>query len=164
MTIILRQYFTSLKVLGKWTRLSPDMTKHWQAINQRLHEGGKIQTPASNPQAPTTTAVDGYHIDSDSDDDLHVDRADPTTPDVENGARMQREKHLARTTARKWMRLAGVDRENVGVVSESNDASSTPDWTNGIAPRSVLLHVFLTFFPGGVCVVAFPKILHLYHF
>lgn len=150
-TMIMRQYFTSLKVLGKWTRLSPDMTKNWQTINQRLHQGGKLQAPASNPQAPTTTAVDGYRIDSDTDDDLHVDRADATTPDIEHGARIQKEKHLARTAARKWMRLAGFDRENVGVVSESKNTSLTPDWTNGIAPRSVLLHVFLTFF-RGVCV------------
>jgi hypothetical protein len=42
--------------------------------------------------------------------------------------------HLARSVAKKWMRLAGIKREHVGTV-ESEEEEFMPGWTRGIAPR-----------------------------
>lgn len=42
--------------------------------------------------------------------------------------------YLARSYAKKWMRLAGVMREGVAMVDESSE-DALPSWTKGIAPK-----------------------------
>ncbi|EED20999.1 5'-nucleotidase, putative [Talaromyces stipitatus ATCC 10500] len=46
---ILRQYFLSLKVMGKWRRMSKSLHKHWDGVHSRLHAqigGSWIKTPS----------------------------------------------------------------------------------------------------------------------
>lgn len=46
---ILRQYFLSLKVMGKWRRMSASLHKHWDGVHSRLHAqigGNWIKTPS----------------------------------------------------------------------------------------------------------------------
>ncbi|KAJ5374449.1 5'-Nucleotidase/apyrase [Penicillium concentricum] len=43
---ILRQYFLSLKVLGKWNRWSASLGRHWSAVHRNLHGEGWLK-PAS---------------------------------------------------------------------------------------------------------------------
>ncbi|PGG95280.1 hypothetical protein AJ79_10146 [Helicocarpus griseus UAMH5409] len=53
---ILRQYFLSLKVLGKWNRLGPSMHRHWDNVNERWHGRGWLQanTPLTSPDEKPT--------------------------------------------------------------------------------------------------------------
>lgn len=46
---IIRQYFMSLKIMGKWRRMSPSLHKHWDSVHSRLHAqcgGNWIRTPS----------------------------------------------------------------------------------------------------------------------
>ncbi|EDN04962.1 2'3'-cyclic-nucleotide 2'-phosphodiesterase [Histoplasma capsulatum] len=49
---ILRQYFLSLKVLGKWNRLGPSMHRHWDSVNERWHGPGWLEatSPLASPE------------------------------------------------------------------------------------------------------------------
>jgi hypothetical protein len=63
---ILRQYFLSLKVMGKWRRMSTSLNRHWDDVHSKLHAPeGWIKTPspiasareAHNPFFNTTTTT-----------------------------------------------------------------------------------------------------------
>ncbi|KAL1966178.1 hypothetical protein VTN77DRAFT_4730 [Rasamsonia byssochlamydoides] len=43
---ILRQYFLSLKVLGKWHRWSASLHRHWDGVHGKLHANGWLKTPS----------------------------------------------------------------------------------------------------------------------
>lgn len=45
---ILRQYFQSLKVLGKWRYWSPSLHRHWGTVHRNLHGKGYIKPPSAN--------------------------------------------------------------------------------------------------------------------
>lgn len=44
---ILRQYFMSLKVLGKWSRWSVSLKQHWASIHRNLHGDGWLKPPSA---------------------------------------------------------------------------------------------------------------------
>ncbi|PYI11771.1 Metallo-dependent phosphatase [Aspergillus sclerotiicarbonarius CBS 121057] len=44
---LLRQYFLSLKVMGKWRRWGPSMTRHWSTVHDNLHCNGWLKPPSS---------------------------------------------------------------------------------------------------------------------
>ena len=204
---ILRQYFLSLKVFGKWKRWSSSLHRHWGRVHEQLHVNGKIRearpSPPTSPhnekkpivaamngdsssrppkhgrsgsirdlkptssiplnrtKKPQVAGLDGAQdppaikhrntelVDSDSDND-EVEHLTPINPFLGKGAQEDynrdpsrphplldngdRSYHLARSVAKKWMRLAGVKREVVGLVDDAED-EFTPEWTRGIAPR-----------------------------
>jgi hypothetical protein len=45
---LLRQSFLSLKVLGKWQRLSASMGRHWDTVNEKLLCNGLLRPPSPN--------------------------------------------------------------------------------------------------------------------
>ncbi|OCL12288.1 5'-nucleotidase [Glonium stellatum] len=53
---ILRQYFMSLKVLGKWKMWGPSLGRHWGTVHQELQQ----VHPILEPQAPSTKAVEAF--------------------------------------------------------------------------------------------------------
>lgn len=72
---ILRQYFLSLKVMGRWRRMSVSLHKHWDTVHSRLHTqlgGAWIKTPSPalekkgfdimhRPLTKTTTKTTNEH-------------------------------------------------------------------------------------------------------
>ncbi|CAI7589947.1 hypothetical protein N7533_009889 [Penicillium manginii] len=44
---ILRQYFMSLKVLGKWGRWSASLNRHWGSVHRNLHGEGWLKPPSA---------------------------------------------------------------------------------------------------------------------
>ncbi|KAL4778974.1 hypothetical protein BJX76DRAFT_352183 [Aspergillus varians] len=46
---LIRQYFLSLKVLGKWQRLGKSMTRHWAGVQQNMHANGFLKPPSALP-------------------------------------------------------------------------------------------------------------------
>ena len=149
-SMVLRQYFMSLKVLGKWARWSPSLHRHWDGVNGRLHAGGKVRKPGEGKKGirakehaeKAKTHVDGKLVDSDTDDE---NDEPPTTPNNgmassvasvgSSGDEEGRKMHLARRYTRIWMHLAGIERRGVGMVGELTNGGLLPDWTQGIAPK-----------------------------
>ena len=41
--MILRQYFMSVKILGKWARWSPSLGRHWGGVHEGLHVDGRVK-------------------------------------------------------------------------------------------------------------------------
>lgn len=149
-SMIMRQYFMSLKVLGRWRRWESNMNKHWIGVHERLHVGGKIREPNDVQQSSEhdgdgnfksqdnpNDLVNGHHVDSDTDDEP-VPECDRPKAFVETeGERIQKEKRVARRVMKKWMCLAGLRRESVATVEEETSSAFVPHWTKGIAPRLV---------------------------
>ena len=140
-SMVLRQYFMSLKVLGKWARWSASLHRHWGGVHSRLHAGGKVHEPSPIKKHHTRAAhgktdVDGKLVDSDTDDekDHHHEGLTSSTSRVPEDNR-SREMHIARVYTRRWMDLAGIERGDVGMVGEKSGEWELPHWTKGIAPR-----------------------------
>lgn len=146
-SMILRQFFMSLKVLGRWRRWGPHIRQHWIGVQERLHACEILSPEISKPDnekdtnesckknAETLAHVHGHRIDSDSDDE-NIGEKDYDNGFVPtDGYQQQREKHVARTTMKRWMRTAGIRRESVGMISEEQSNTFVPHWTKAIAPR-----------------------------
>ena len=162
-SMVLRQYFMSLKVLGKWARWSPSLHRHWGSVHDRLHAGGKVHDPsplkqrtkydrtAPSPAGKAKTHVDGRSVDSDTDDenDHHHDVLVSSVGSVGGVEEKKgREMDIARVYARRWMDLAGIEtrvyrrwmdltkteRRDVRMAEEKSGEWVLPHWTRGIAP------------------------------
>ena len=146
-SMILRQFFMSLKVLGRWRRWGPHISQHWNNVQERL-QACEILSPDNSKQsmekgtngshktdAKPMANVVGHRVDSDSEDEQvgEDDLRNILVPT--DGYQKQREKHVARTTMKMWMRKAGVRRESVGMIPEEQCSSFVPHWTKAIAPR-----------------------------
>jgi hypothetical protein len=46
---ILRQYFLSLRILGKWQRWSKSLSRHWAQVHQNLHCEGWLKSASAQP-------------------------------------------------------------------------------------------------------------------
>ena len=122
-SMIMRQYFMSLKVLGRWTTLGPEKGTLLGDISKEmdLDHGGDAAAAGSEAQQGSGFA--------DSDDEPDEHRAvNPVGED--------RRKVLARKVVQKWMKVTGLKIENVELVDTS---ASIPLWTKGIAPRCVMI-------------------------
>ncbi|KAH8435130.1 putative 5'-nucleotidase [Aspergillus melleus] len=53
---LLRQYFLSLRVMGKWQRFSKSMTRHWTDVHKNLHSNGWLK-PASSSTSPVSEKI-----------------------------------------------------------------------------------------------------------
>lgn len=153
-SMMLRQYFMSLKVLGRWRRWGPALHSHWNDVHDGMGQNEGIKQPGATPEtvAPQEplkrngkgssahhhhhhhhrhhrTVVNGHPVDSDTEDEDHHSHVfDAVQQDKE------RKLHVMRTVSRKWMRLAGVKHKHVGMVDEDEE-EFLPHWTRGIAPK-----------------------------
>lgn len=148
-SMVLRQYFMSLKVLGKWGRWSPSLHRHWGSVNNRLHAGGKVCDPGVSqkgvkhsrtdtfkaPLERVKTDVDGSYVDSDTEDESVYDSDDMTPSQGSLEEKKGREMQLVRVYTRKWMDVVGIKRKDVGMVGEQKVDGLLPHWTRGIAPK-----------------------------
>ena len=148
LSMMLRQYFMSLKVLGKWARWSPSLHRHWGGIHQELHVDDKVKKPRSaksgmkhgrNGSVKTSghvgkTEVTGVLVDSDTEDEKEAD-LDQERESEES--KEHRRMHIARVYTRRWMDLAGIDRQQASPIEPQEHGSEwiLPLWTHGIAPR-----------------------------
>ena len=147
LSMMLRQYFMSLKVLGKWLRWSPSLHRHWGGIHQELHNGDKIRKPlpvhagtkhgrngSMKLSGHGKTEVRGILVDSDTEDEKDTDLDHGR---VSEESKQHRRGHLARVYTRRWMDLVGIDRQKVSPVDAQDGGSewTLPMWTQGIAPK-----------------------------
>ncbi|RAR05390.1 5'-nucleotidase-like protein [Stemphylium lycopersici] len=143
---ILRQYFMSLKVLGKWKRWGKSMSGKFDDIQTNLKKHGHAfhePSPAS-PIAPrhpsvervaneTTTAssTDSESEDPDADEDEDDGAAyDSTAPIAFSDGQVE----IIRRVMRKWWRLAGL-KGHPELCDELGGGEFVVNWTKAIAPR-----------------------------
>ncbi|KAK7182679.1 hypothetical protein DPSP01_009636 [Paraphaeosphaeria sporulosa] len=135
---ILRQYFMSLKVLGKWKNWAPDMTDKFSKVQLSLQRKHTFHDPAASPTSPTTRSNiaippsqkhhDGAQEDPDTDDE------DYEYDDSELIRFNEHELALLRRAMRKWWRLAGL-KSPPKCADEVGKEELRVDWTRAIAPR-----------------------------
>ncbi|XHG01850.1 hypothetical protein AWENTII_005222 [Aspergillus wentii] len=46
---IIRQYFLSLRVVGRWQGFTQSMTRHWDTVHKNLHCNGYLKPPSAHP-------------------------------------------------------------------------------------------------------------------
>jgi hypothetical protein len=123
-SMMLRQYFMSLKIIGKWKHWGKSLSRHWNAIHEDLHEthpvvepnvdGGRSTPETTNTE--TTTPLD----DSEDENGHHV----PAHRDKLS----ERESLIARRVTRKWRCVAGI-RDEAACVDAMNEGEFHIDWT-----------------------------------
>lgn len=155
-SMILRQYFMSLKVLGRWKRWGRSMGRHWEGVCGELHGTHPVResAPASpvvvgkRPPGDVAAAVGVSRdhvkhpeVDSESEDDGDFGPNGTGAPATSNGTTYHphptHENHdhtlaIMRKVMRKWQRIAGVTA-GPGLGEEGGEF--TVGWTRGIAPR-----------------------------
>ncbi|KAE9970545.1 hypothetical protein EG327_010241 [Venturia inaequalis] len=133
---ILRQYFMSLKVLGKWKLSGPAFSKHWKSVQQDLHQKQGVLEPEplkhKDVKNVRKSHMRGSHTPtaSDSEDDegaaLRVGTVQQEALDEDRKA------DIIRRVMKKWWRIAGLKgRPGLADAEEFN----TVHWTKAIAPR-----------------------------
>lgn len=158
---ILRQYFMSLKILGRWKNWGALMAQHWGGIHDGLHDVHPVRDPVvprEGRQDSETTAKEAeaevpglvgqaQRQDSDrlrqpGDGEAHLEHSDSEDEDSHRsdipavGARQtQRERELIimRKVMRKWWRLAGLAGHPA--MCEEVGEEFGMHWTKGICPR-----------------------------
>lgn len=119
--MMLRQYFMSLKVLGKWKQWGPSMGRHWERVQNDLQtvqpcveskgkvanaleviqdsRNGRLTPLGHRPEGAETPLNES---DTDSEDEQEPKRAHAAVEELE------RKRVLMRRVMRKWWRLAGL--------------------------------------------------------
>jgi hypothetical protein len=133
-------------VLGKreW-KSATDFTSIRHRAHIKFHHGGRVK----DHDAINHAQIHEHEmIDSDSDGSVVLE--DPAPPSVAvhpltssnpmslddsmSHDESDRLYNLARSYGKRWMALAGVAREGVGMVDE-HESEDIPSWTRGIAPK-----------------------------
>ncbi|ETI23520.1 hypothetical protein G647_05322 [Cladophialophora carrionii CBS 160.54] len=129
-SMMLRQYFMSLKTIGKWKHWGKSLSRHWNAIHEDLHETHPVVEPNVNAgrSKPETTKTETTTPLDDSEDE-----ADHLVP-AHRDKLSQRESLIARKVTRKWRRLAGV-RDEAACVDPMNEGEFHIDWTRVSATK-----------------------------
>ena len=120
-SMMIRQYFMSLKTMGQWKMWGKSMDRHWKGVQRSMSSTQLDQQPhteknliekaaqnISSHQAKSNSASipeeDEDPLDE-SDEDISADEAE----DVKAAAvKRERELKLARKVTKKWWRLAGL--------------------------------------------------------
>ncbi|KAL9078154.1 MAG: hypothetical protein Q9157_002912 [Trypethelium eluteriae] len=76
-SMLLRQYFMSLKVLGRWRRWGASMGRHWGGVHNELHQAHPVREPKV-PEKPEENKQDASnqqskHASGDSVIDKHAE-------------------------------------------------------------------------------------------
>jgi hypothetical protein len=141
---ILRQYFMSLKVIGKWRMWGPSLKRHWGSVQDGMNTSHPVLEPvtrASTLAEKTKEATKGVLGSSRPASGVQQDSAASTPLDTEDeadedGARRgsnttseaDREMMLIRWVIRKWWRLAGL-KGQPATCEDQRHEHITVDWT-----------------------------------
>ncbi|KAK5634360.1 hypothetical protein RRF57_010074 [Xylaria bambusicola] len=149
-SMMLRQYFMSLKVVGQWKHWGASMGRHWSSVTSKVGANHPHYTASpSSPTAPKPTSsasqnggwedwkperirerraslahpIDESDSEDEDDDEQRRENA------IEN---LDAEMQTMRRVFSKWARLAGVECK---VGDELRADEFEVDWTRAIAPR-----------------------------
>ncbi|PVI00350.1 Metallo-dependent phosphatase [Periconia macrospinosa] len=141
---ILRQYFMSLKVLGKWKHWGPSMDKKFTNIQTSLqrthtfHDASPTDTkaPPLLRHASISKVLDQHKRDESPGSDSEAD-PDTDEEDVVGGELIRfnlAELTIVRKVMKKWWRLAGL-KGTPKCADELGTEELKVDWTKAVAPR-----------------------------
>lgn len=152
---LLRQYFMSLRVLGRWRMWGGELEGLWQRVGRGVQEVHPVTEPSSpvegkappakrarrdgggnegnalpslvgKAQVSSQPLADGADAESSCSSDVEEDDAGESSA--------SREHALARKVVRKWWRLAGL-KGQPACCAERADEGACPAWARGVAPR-----------------------------
>jgi hypothetical protein len=134
-SMMLRQYFMSLKILGQWRMWGNSMARHWKAIHDTLHEAQPVVEPHKRGlgSAEGDKVGEDDHLESD-DDHSNIDESKHTRETEDD---QERKIHLIKKITRKWRRLAGLPG-HADCCDSMGEGEFTVDWTRVSALRIAL--------------------------
>lgn len=148
-SMLLRQYFMSLKIMGQWRHWGEHMHRHWNGVHQDLHDvhpvvGPKAAAPGEDQSHDIATQAfplqekkqpedsdvkkdaeelhGTEHLDESGDKSFHPEHVMETT------AKRERELHIIRKVMRKWWRLAKIPG-HPNCCDSMEDGEFKVDWT-----------------------------------
>lgn len=129
-SMMLRQYFMSLKIVGQWKMWGNSMDRHWKGVQKSMSATrlapdtqtkntsalgefvGNVSASSQQPQKQSgkENDTDGKKTEdeepiNESDEETSIDEDEDTK---ESNAKQERELKLARKVTKKWWRLAGL--------------------------------------------------------
>jgi len=157
---ILRQYFLSLKVLGRWGSGGGSVLgKHWGGVQEGLHAvhpvkeavgavGGNSASSGGDEKnalpslvgKAQTSSIDADEQQgalgdsSDSEGEAETEGNRETASVTAEASEVEKKLALARRVARKWWRLAGL-KGHPGLCEGGVAGDFSIPWTKGVAPR-----------------------------
>jgi hypothetical protein len=147
---ILRQYFLSLKVLGKWKHWGPSINKKFSEVQEKLQRThahfdptptSELRSPTS-PKHPAIKKLKLSHHHSPADSETEGDSDDDDGADYDDSLPIkfsERELEILRRVMRKWWRLAGLtEKTSKGHASLCDTLCEDEfqvNWTRAVAPR-----------------------------
>jgi hypothetical protein len=139
---ILRQYFMSLKILGKWKYWGPSMNRKFDKVQSNLQRTHTFVEPTSKPASPVQVrhpqvnkvkAAENTEMSSSSDEDEDEDDGavyDDSKPILFS----EHELSVLRRVMAKWWRLAGL-KGSPRCCDVLGAEEFQANWTRAIAPR-----------------------------
>ncbi|KAL5118840.1 hypothetical protein ACEQ8H_003162 [Pleosporales sp. CAS-2024a] len=148
---ILRQYFMSLKVLGRWKRMGQSLNNRFLSIQTNLQNNHKHMFHDASPTKPDSaeprqspsmdrvvrSAAAGQTKDrpDDADTDEDEDEDDGLMYHDSVPIRFnERQMEMVRQVMHKWWRLAGL-KHTPSLCDELDGKEFVVNWTKAIAPR-----------------------------
>jgi hypothetical protein len=141
---ILRQYFMSLKVLGRWKYWGPSMGRKFGQVQEDLQHSHRFVDAKPKPDVdsrsrPEETIKNAFGLPevktSDSDEEEEEDEDDGADYDDSKPIRFsERELGIIRRVMKKWWRLAGLNGDPT-VCDVLGEDEFQVNWTKAIAPR-----------------------------
>lgn len=105
-SMMIRQYFMSLKTMGQWKMWGKSMDRHWKGVQRSMSSTQLDQSP-STLSSPVPPEDEEDPIDE-SDEDISADEEEDIKA---KNAKRERDLKLARKVTKKWWRLAGLSGE-----------------------------------------------------
>lgn len=151
-SLMMRQYFMSLRVIGQWANWGPSMTRHWGKVAAEVGTSHPLVTPASSTTDPTTEKASdtsakrkrgwadftSIKLRSRRSSLMPVDQVDDdSSSDVEGDGNEaveidDRELTIMRRVFKKWCRLAAVKPR---ACDDLKDGEVEVLWTKAVAPK-----------------------------
>ena len=166
-SMLLRQYFLSLKIMGQWRHWGKSMHKHWEGIHEGLHEAHPVVEPKARSgnggvhdgatqafplqEKRVDVHKDTEHMELHEEASVHhhLDESDDEDEEMhphvlDSAAKRERELHLIRKVIRKWWRLAGL-KGHPSCCDTMDDGEFKVDWTRVSGDRiNVLKSTLMT--------------------
>jgi hypothetical protein len=144
-SMMLRQYFLSLQVMGKWRNWGNAIDRHWNEVSSKVSAQHPLlqPTPLATPVTPSANKSQAWDnwtpekvrsrrasvVPRENDSDSEGEAEHAAQKDVED---VDKELKIMRKVFEKWARLADVERK---LADELNEDDFEVDWTSAIAPR-----------------------------
>ena len=115
---IIRQYFQSLKVLGRWRRLGPSLNRHLGGVQEQMQKGGGLREASASSSPSHEKKKHVKHGRHGSLKSHHAARRDGTVTPREDG-RTEIDGHVVDSDSEDEEPEEQVDSEDLGVSTSS---------------------------------------------